>query len=973
MEKPVLERDQTSQGRGKIRMKSKQRLEIFCKVYTESMRRFGFDFRPGHFYIVTTLIVIASVAIVTSAVIGVISAFTPPKPAKISFGLVGGDQGPRYGSFGPLDNTVSNEIAVPVLYGELKIAGNVIWQTDPGQTVSRIIGLCEGQINAISDVRANDQVISAGNTPGSDYTAYLGTATQKADSRLPADLRPDLEMHNLAYIALTLTAGENIKGGNPTITSVCQGMLVETWNGSAWVTTKAYSRNPAACVRDFIINTRYGLGLAKANLNDTAFGDIYDYCEQMVDVPTGGQEARYRLDYVIDNQRPANDVLNDMLATFGGFLVYAGSKIKLRCEKIETITQYFGDGSTTKQNATFDPNNIVKDSMSWNFPSVDDKPNRVRVQWVDPSQNYVKVYSQVDDRIDQDDRGIINPKDISILGITRATQASRMAKLFLARTKYAAVNVQFATRLESIQCEIGDVVAVTHQSAKYVRKLFRISDMQESENEMINLVCSEYNPSIYDDRQGAAILIQQQPSGPNLYAPLDDVTSLVLLEDNFKQKDGVFATNILVSWDALDGDQILRLDHHLIQISQDGGTTYRDAAFASAFKTSYRIPLGNVQTGTTFTVRVKTVSDRGAESVGASGEVTIEGKVTPPSDVEDFSVIFAFDHLAMSWSSIDDEDLFGYEIRVGNANSTWETATIVTTEVLGTTHDLFNFTRGAKKFFIKAIDNSANYSEHAAVDTITITDIPESNVVVSFDLWSRVTVFPHPLQGTLSSDIDRIPTNNYDPTYNRITFQPKTDLSFLERQQAAGTYTQLQASSFKFGMEDFVTTEESYETQPIDLGSIFNADVIIDLNTFSSSNLGFVSVQISTSTDGITYTDYVTYVAGQYQARYIKLKILIQATDVNTRVRLIGANLTVDVPDRYQRFTNQAVTALGTTFNLSGFTSVKAIVITTNGAGVSLSPDVSDRTNLPNSFTVKLYDKTDTPQSGSVDIYVSGY
>jgi hypothetical protein len=653
-------------------MTLKERFRIFCTAYSESMRRFGFDFTRPQFHIVTTLVVIAITAVVISAVIGVISAFTPPKPSKISFGAVGGADGPRYGTFGPLDNTVSNELAVPVLYGQLKLAGNVIWQTDPGETVSRIIGLCEGEIEDISDVRANDNVIDDSNTPGSSFTTYLGTLIQKADSRVPASLRPDLELHNLAYVALTLKAGDKIKGGNPTITSIVKGLLVETWSAGAWSTAKTYSRNPAACIRDLIMNSRFALGFPKANLDDASFGAVYDYCEEIIagtgaesqdradsiflhfDGPDGAvvtqdsspkiqavvfnggaqidtaqakfgpsalllngtnayvtlpsttdfkftgldkvtieiyfrlnatgkvqtiwsqyvggtsnnnfffkvnasnvldiyiengaawgalvgttvlstgiwykaaftkngskislylddeledsalttspfpdtssganligahqsgsgpseffdgwiddfrisldvdrystinedqtSQRRYRLDYVIDSQRPAQDVLNDILATFGGFLIYSGSKIKLKCEKTEDITQYFGDGSTTAQNATFDPNNIVKDTMSWNFPSVDDRPNRIRVQWVDPSQNYVKVYTQVDDRIDQDERNIVITKDISLLGITRSSQASRMAKLYMAKTKYASANVQFSARLESIHCEVG--------------------------------------------------------------------------------------------------------------------------------------------------------------------------------------------------------------------------------------------------------------------------------------------------------------------------------------------------------------------------------------------------------------------------------------------------------------------------------------------------------------------------------------
>src|SRR3990167_1894427 len=174
--------------------------------------------------LVSFLIAVAVVSAIASAVLGVILVFNPPKPGKVTFGY-GDATGPRYG-FGPLDNTVSNELAIPVLYGQLKVAGNVIWQTDPDVTVSRIVGICEGQIESISDIRANDVVISEANTPGSSVTAYRGTNGQAADSRVPESFRQSLDLKRLAYVALTLTASDNLKGGNPAITSVCEGLLV---------------------------------------------------------------------------------------------------------------------------------------------------------------------------------------------------------------------------------------------------------------------------------------------------------------------------------------------------------------------------------------------------------------------------------------------------------------------------------------------------------------------------------------------------------------------------------------------------------------------------------------------------------------------------------------------------------------------------------------------------------------------------
>ena len=919
---------------------------------------------------ITAMIIIAAVAAVTSVVLGVIQSSQSPKPGKITFGFDGGVGGsPRYGTFGPLDNTISNEIAIPVLYGELKIAGNVIWQSDPGETVKRIVALCEGEINSIADVRANDTPIA--DITGSSNTNYVGTGTQTADSRISAELRPNMELHFLAYIAVTLVSGEKLKGGNPTVTSVCRGLLVETWNGTSWPSAKNYSRNPSACVRDFIAASRYGLGMPKSNLDEDSFGAAYEYCEELVDSPNG-RESRYRLDYIVDAQKSAQDVLNDMLATFQGFLVYAGNKIKLRIEKAENITQYFGDGSTTKANAAFDPNNIVRDSFTWNMSSLDDRPNRIKIQWVDPSQNYVKIYTQIEDRIDQDSRGTIIAKEISLLGITRQTQASRTAKLQMAIMKYANLQIQFSARLESIHCEVGDVVAVTHQSARFTRRLFRITAMQESEDETIRFICREYNASLYDDHQATALVTYDQPTGPNLYAALSDVTGLTLSEDNYKNKDGVFVTNILTSWTAIPGDDLLRLDRHLIQISSDGGVSYRDVAFASADRTSYRIVLGNIQTGTTFSVRVKTISDRGAESPGIAQSIAVTGKDTPPSNVEDFDVQFSVNHLAMTWSAINDFDLFAYEVRVGGRDAMWETAAIVVTELLENKYDLFNFTSGEKKYFVKAIDNSGNYSETAASDSLIITAIPESNVVFTFDFWSRVTEFVHPLEGSITTELDRIPTSDFDPGYNRMTFQPKTDLTWLERQQTVGTYEMMQLSSFRFGLDTFVTTEQTYTTEAVDIGSVTTGTYILDLHTFSHTNLGVVIPEISTSINDISYSSFVPFVSSQYTARYVKFRFKIQATNAETVIRLTGAKITIDLPDKEQNFSNFSISAGGATVFLTGFTSVKSIVMTTVGTS-NLIPRVHNQSDLPASFDARLFDVDGITQAGAANIFVKGY
>ena len=606
------------------------------------------------------------------------------------------------------------------------------------------------------------------------------------------------------------------------------------------------------------------------------------------------ENRRFRLDYTADVQRPANDVLNDMLATFAGFLIYSGSKVKLGVEKAENVTQYFGDGSTTAQNATFDPNNIVKDSFNWNLSTIDDRPNRVRVQWVDPDQNYIKVYTQVDDRIDQDDRNTVITKDIALLGITRASQASRMAKMIMAQVKYAPLTISFAARLDSIHCEIGDVIAVTHQSTLFVRRLFRITHMQEAEDETINLTCKEYNASIYDDRVAAGVVQMVTPPFVNPYGALNDPTNITLSEETLTSSGGSYSTSLNVSWTPIPADQLLRLNFYLIQLSVDGGNNYTDVAVAPATVSSIKIPLTNPIVGNTYYVRIRSVSIKGTLSLGTQiASIVLQGDKTPPADVASLSAAYVSDHVALSWPPVMSSDLFGYEIRQGVSSTVWETASVVVTQYVGTTYNVFNPIPGARKFFIKAIDRAGNYSSNAASASVSV---PLGNVVFSFDLFSVLTQTQDPLEGTLSSDIEKVPTNDFATDYNRIALEPKTTSTWAEMQQSISTWNALQASGLVFGRPTFVTTQESYITDVIDLGSIITGTFFLDYQNYSQTNDGTISIQISTSMDGITYSAFAGYIDSEYTARYVKFKFLIQALDASAFIRLVAATFYVTVP-----------------------------------------------------------------------------
>jgi outer membrane lipoprotein SlyB len=72
------------------------------------------------------------------------------------------NQSPTY-SFGPISNTKSHEMPIPIIYGENLVAGNIINQKVRGENdryMDLQVGISEGPIESISNVKANENSIS---------------------------------------------------------------------------------------------------------------------------------------------------------------------------------------------------------------------------------------------------------------------------------------------------------------------------------------------------------------------------------------------------------------------------------------------------------------------------------------------------------------------------------------------------------------------------------------------------------------------------------------------------------------------------------------------------------------------------------------------------------------------------------------------------------------------------------------------
>lgn len=858
----------------------------------------------------------------------------------------GSSASPRY-RFGELQTTSTNQYPVPVLYGEARLAGNIVYQNPVmgGEQIDLLVVLCQGEIESITNVRLNGEPI--GNFPGCSYHAFLGTPTQNVQDTTGLDL-DGIQYRNTAMLHVHLETSDKLKGGRPNITCVCKGRKVSTWNGSIWSTSKAYSENPSACIRDYLLMKLQigGCGYLSADIDDLAFGEVYDYCAELVSNGQGGQEPRYAISFVIDQKRAASDNLAEMLVGFAGALIRSGSKLKLIIAKPQAAV------------ASFDEDDVR--DLKIIQKGLDQKINRFGIEYFDPTQDDARILAWgAEDKVDQDERGLVE-QTLTIPSINRKTQASRLSNQYFYELKLCPLSVEFTTSLNAVGQEIGDVIELTHSLMGWTNKQFIIQRIEEDEKDVYKITAQEYNASIYNDRFGATIQSFDYGTPPNPYAPVSEASNLILAESvYYLHRDGTVGSDIQITFNPPSDDTKIFLIHYQIELKK-GAEDYK----VIGTTTEPSFTCFAVEDEQTYKVKVRTVSINGIISDGLeSGDLTVLGKLQPPSDVTGFEVSQEGNFLRFSWDAIPDADLARYVIKKG---SEWNTGQIIA-ERTDTTEFMYPVGEiGAVTFMIKAVDTSSNESPSPGVDTIVITPPPEMNFINDFDLWSQ------DLQYKLNN-LELVYTNDFDRGYARPALCLKTDVSWEQREAESLTWEEQEAGG-GLALNGSTKTSGFFEMiEPIDLLTVFEFKVIIDAG-FRNAAGGSLEVQISVSSDGESFTAFETISASTtYTARFVKFKFIIATTETAHHFYFYNCRLYINAPvTKLSWFRDVAIPVGGKTIIFgTGFNYPPRVSVTIVN-GVIGMPIVSNKTTTQ--CDINVYDRYGAGiGTAEVDVDAKGY
>lgn len=724
----------------------------------------------GTLITIGTMSAFASTFAVHFALNTVLRALTP-KPS------IGGIAGSSGGQSGYKLTTTSPVADHQIIYGKTKVAGVRIFDETTGgnnQILHRVVAFAGHEIESFEEIYINDELAtidSNGNvTSPSRYSGYirinthLGSDDQLADSDLVSEVADWTTAHRLrgiAYLYIRMTYDrDKFPNGVPEINAVIKGKKVY----DPRTETTSWSDNPALCLRDYISNSRYGLGEASANIDDTQFIVAANVCDYY-DYPTLTGVQRYTCNGSFTTAVNPYDIISNMISSMGGLVWYAQGKWR-------TKPAYW-----TAASYTFDEDDLRSSISVSTRHSRSDNFNKVNGTWSGEESNWQPTDFPPVTNVDflLADNNQEKPVDLNLSFTTDVGMARRIANIYLERNRQQ-LTVQAAFGMKAFQVQVGDTIKLRNsrfgwgvvKAGNFVvgtqyeirtvgttdftaigassnttgtvftatgsgdlnttgtaidlngEKEFEVIQwsfgLAENQDLQCNLTLREISESVFDDISDGAVYERDNTTLPSVFYVTPVGVSVEAIAQVSNQKvSNIAAITVSATTDAF-------LDRVEVEFKKSSNTTWKAVGTG---------PLGvfeavDLETGT-YDFRA-----RGINTLGVRGEwelledQEINAFIGDPSDVTNFEAELSGGTLFLSWTPIPDADLSHYVVKHNSNTSgaTWGTSTTVVEKIPRPATSVSLPARSGT-YLIRAYDKEDNFSENVTTAIVLPSDLPQ--------------------------------------------------------------------------------------------------------------------------------------------------------------------------------------------------------------------------------------------------------
>ena len=864
--------------------------------------------------------------------VGDVIGWLVPEPEIPDFGQDFSDENNR----GALVNKFNANAHIPIVYGTRKVGGNVVFLETSGtdnQYLYMALVLSEGEVADIDAIFINDNQVTwsgdiADNTQitvgsgdanffsGSSLITcepHFGSDSQTASSLLStlSSWTSNHRLRGLCYLAIRFEWNQDKFGSLPIVQAVVKGKKVYNPNLDSTVTggsgshrkddnsTWEYSDNPILQLLDYLRNDRFGMGIANSYF-DSNFADwqtATDVCDANITPYSGASQIDLMDSHaVVDTSKKAIDNVKNFIRGARAYLNFSGGIYNVLVE------------TTGSASITLTEDNIIGD-ISVKSKNKNSRYNRVIVNFTNPDKNYQSDTAQfppVDETglasADQHatmktaDGGLLLEGRFDFTMLTSPYQAQEMAEIILRRSR-SSLDISLIADATALDLAVGDIVNITHATPSFSAKPFRVQGLNVNSNYTVTMQCSEHQDSFYTFGTQQEVASIPNTTLPNPFV-IQPPASVTLSDQLIEYNDGTVIVALDVTIGAspdnfIDFYQVeykLSTDSDFIIYAQGSGLNHR---------------VLNVIDQQTYDVRVKAVNSAGVSSTFVSAQRKIVGAIAPPSDITDFSCNVSGQEAHLSWEAVTDLDLAFYNLRFSeetDGTADWQNSVALVEKISRPATSISVPVRQGT-YLIKAVDKLGIFSSNA---TAII-----SNVTSAINFNNITTQAEHPTFGGTFTDtilvddaIELDSTELFDSASGN--FDDDTDRFF---DQGASNFDFVSSGNYEFanvidiGAKHTVRITASMtqtSDNPDDLfdgrtGNFDDASSNFDGDTPANCN---AHLEIATSDDNVTFTDFRGFVIGEYEARYLKFRVVLISRDNASTPVVSAVSVTVDMQDR---------------------------------------------------------------------------
>jgi hypothetical protein len=659
-----------------------------------------------------------------------------------------------------------------VVYGTARVSGPIVYASSSGdakQFLHLVIPLAGHRVDAPLALWINDERIpwvngmhTTGRYANRLQTFFASGEQTVANADLVAgtggEWTNDHILRETAYMYVRLEYDRDVFANGPGALSVEMQGHSQILDPRTHVT--GYSNNPALCILHYLTSAD-GLACSADEIDMASFTAAANVCDELVTITAGGAtQRRYTLDGAFTLDQKPIDIIEDMLSSCAGTLVYVQGRYRLYAGAYDAPTD-----TLTASDLAGQVELVTKPPRRELF-------NTVRGTFINPARNWqaseFPAYSET--AIVTADGETIT-RDVEWPFTTNETRAQRLAKLTLRRAR-EALTVRVPVKYAGLRYCVWQTLNVTLADFGWTNKPFRIVAFAfDAESGVINLTLREESANSYAWQFGDA---QPLPLAPDtdLVDPLaiPAPIGLTVTASTALQADGSVAPALTATW---TGSAFAFLIGHEVQWRVVGATDWNSAEVP--FGTN-RFAVAPVLVGTAYQVRVRGVT--GIARGDWSGVTTATGAAdtTAPDAPTSLSATGITRGISVAWTLPTATDLAAVEVWENTSNST--TGRYFVGEARGT-----GFVRTGldpnvtRHYWARSRDQSGNLSAYAGPVSAT------SPLLVTGDIGVAAV-------DTLRVQGDAITTfaSNFNagPATGNNTYQTAVGLSFTLPQERAG-------------------------------------------------------------------------------------------------------------------------------------------------------------------------------------------